>query len=602
MKTIAETIPQLAIRSTRILLLSLLPELCHAQWRTQTIDLQPGWNAVHLQVQPQPDDCDSLLAHQPIESVWKWDRRFSTVQFVTDPSTLLPEDPDWLVWLPPTSEKAFLRRLRSLQAHQSYLFKVADGAGPVHLAIKGQVAVPRLEWYPHGLNLVGFPVNPINPPTFTELFRFTREVDLSLGFANQLFRLDSQGRGIPIVQPNRDRVQPGVAYWMETRRKPAHIANLHLSVPLSGLDFGAVQFTKDLEILNAHLTLAQEVSLRLAPSEAPPPGLDFPELAGPVPLSYLSKDAGGSWEWLEFPAAGLTRHLGVGEKWTLRLGLRRDALPPYEPQGDKGATYQGIIELSDAAQSLLIPIPVSASVPATAPIRLLSAQAPDALAEFSSEGGLWVGSATLNQVNAPAYTGDAMIPTPAPMPLRLLVHVDNTGQARLLQEVLLAWDPTLTDEPHTNGTYALFAAESALPAGASQVRRISSIGFPVMDPVPLTTATNSVGADGLAGTVTIPFDDPTNPFLHRYHPMHDNKDWDFVAYTNAVEVPTIVRAIGLNFVEVTNTTAHPIWGVDAMAGTYSETITGLRAQPINLQGSFALQRISRLSTLQGVSP
>ena len=41
--------------------------------------------------------------------------------------------------------------------------------------------------------------------------------------------------------------------------------------------------------------------------------------------------------------------------------------------------------------------------------------------------------------------------------------------------------------------------------------------------------------------MNIGFSDPTNPFLHRYHPMHDNKDWDFVPYTNAVEVPNITR-------------------------------------------------------------
>ena len=75
---------------------------------------------------------------------------------------------------------------------------------------------------------------------------------------------------------------------------------------------------------------------------------------------------------------------------------------------------------------------------------------------------LWVGQATLNQVNAPAYTGTDLISTPAPMSLRLILHVDNTGQARLLQEVLLAWDPTLNEAPHTNGTYALYASEQAL--------------------------------------------------------------------------------------------------------------------------------------------
>ena len=67
--------------------LSLVPRLCQAQWRTQTIQLNPGWNAIHLEVQPQPDGCDAIFANLPVESIWKWNRRFSTIQFVTDPST-----------------------------------------------------------------------------------------------------------------------------------------------------------------------------------------------------------------------------------------------------------------------------------------------------------------------------------------------------------------------------------------------------------------------------------------------------------------------------------------------------------------------------------
>ena len=220
---------------------------------------------------------------------------------------------------------------------------------------------------------------------------------------------------------------------------------------------------------------------------------------------------------------------------------------------------------------------------------------------FDEKAGLWVGQATLNQVNAPAYTSNTVIPTPAPMSLRLILHVDNTGQPRLLQEVLLAWDPTLTDEPHTNGTYALYANEAALPAGASRIQRIASAGFPVMAPV-LATDGAFGGTNTLNAIVLVNYDDPTNPFLHRYHPRHDNKDWDFVAYTNAVEVPNITREISLTFTSVTNAAAHPIWGVDAEAGSYTETITGLRAQPILLQGSLALQRISRIDQLQGITP
>ena len=59
-----------------------------AQWTTQTITLQPGWNSVALQLQPEPADCATVFAGQPVESVWGWNRRFSTVQFIQNPRHL----------------------------------------------------------------------------------------------------------------------------------------------------------------------------------------------------------------------------------------------------------------------------------------------------------------------------------------------------------------------------------------------------------------------------------------------------------------------------------------------------------------------------------
>ena len=192
--------------------LIFIPGISQAQWRTQTLVLQPGWNAVHIEVAPTTEDCDSIFAGTAVESVWKWNRRFTSIQFIEDPQTLVPEDPDWLVWLPLDSDQAFLRRLRSLQANQSYLIKLTDNSSPVTLSVKGRVVLPRQDWYPHGLNLVGFPINPVNPPTFSEFFAFTEQVDTTRGFENELFELDSDGRGRRIVQPVRVRMKPGTAY------------------------------------------------------------------------------------------------------------------------------------------------------------------------------------------------------------------------------------------------------------------------------------------------------------------------------------------------------------------------------------------------------
>ncbi|HOY60850.1 MAG TPA: hypothetical protein PK640_22230, partial [Verrucomicrobiota bacterium] len=124
------------------------------------------------------------------------------------------------------------------------------------------------------------------------------------------------------------------------------------------------------------------------------------------------------------------------------------------------------------------------------------------------------------------------------------------------------------------------------------------VAFPVMAPVALTGSFSNA----LTGTVTVAFDAPSNPFLHRYHPMHDNKNWDFESYTNAVETRTIARNFTLTFDAVTNTSANPYYGVDQFSGMYQEELTGLRAQPVLVRGAFSLERISRINQLQGIIP
>src|SRR3954470_23231891 len=70
------------------------------QWTNQSFALRPGWNAVYLELQPEPQQCDFLFANVPVESVWAWNRRFSTVQFVTNVNDLAVGLPDWLSYVP----------------------------------------------------------------------------------------------------------------------------------------------------------------------------------------------------------------------------------------------------------------------------------------------------------------------------------------------------------------------------------------------------------------------------------------------------------------------------------------------------------------------
>jgi hypothetical protein len=359
------------------------------------------------------------------------------------------------------------------------------------------------------------------------------------------------------------------------------------------VDFGTLVSQQDLSIRNPHPTATVTVRVQQRASESAPLTGGFPEVAGPVPLSFLAQDASNQWVWADFPTNGLTSSLVPQQEWVVHLGVRRLDFAPYTPQGTNGASYQSILEITDGAESLLIRVPVTAKQ---------AGGLTSTLDVHTQNEGLWVGQATVNQVNAPAYTTN-LLPTPAPASFRLLVHVDGYGQARLLQQVLLAWDSSLTASPHTNGTYALYAKEASLPDNAADVNRISSVAFPLMDPVRLTSSAPNADVFGgvLTGIIFVDYNDPVNPFLHRYHPLHDNKDWNFQPYTNAVETRTIQREVKLEFSPPTNAPPNPFWGVDTVNGAYRETLSGLRAQPLCVQGGFTLQRISRINQLQGIT-
>ncbi|MBK8002283.1 MAG: hypothetical protein IPK15_27235 [Verrucomicrobia bacterium] len=126
----------------------IAPLTIHAQWTQQTITLRAGWNAVFLNVLPEPADCDSLFAGLPVESVWDFNPTVDSPQFVQDPSTLIPGLPNWLTWFPPASPQGGVRNLFLLRDARGYLIKVADGSAPISWTITGRPSLRPLTWRP----------------------------------------------------------------------------------------------------------------------------------------------------------------------------------------------------------------------------------------------------------------------------------------------------------------------------------------------------------------------------------------------------------------------------------------------------------------------
>lgn len=200
----------------------------------------------------------------------------------------------------------------------------------------------------------------------------------------------------------------------------------------------------------------------------------------------------------------------------------------------------------------------------------------------------------------PPQTGSSV---PTPFSMRTLLHVPDTGAAKLLSQVFLG-----KLAPPTNG-YGLCALESLLKQDEkSSAQRLVAAHMPLTLPV---AGTGSV-AGSLEFTVQIPYNDPTNPFLHRYHPDHDNKSPRFENLTplngkddytallsDGVEAPAITRVCTFTF------TASPPpgssvtsgWGSAVIGGTYSEAITGIHKEELTLSGIFELRRASEIGVL-----
>src|SRR5262249_15115102 len=187
-------------------------------------------------------------------------------------------------------------------------------------------------------------------------------------------------------------------------------------------------------------------------------------------------------------------------------------------------------------------------------------------------------------------------PVSSAFPLRLILHSDGTN-VNLLQRVFYGSD--------VKSNLVVATSESRLdPAQLGSARRVTSVQFPFTTTNRTWSSAGQLAPGGTLTTVVdLPYDDQaSNPFLHTYHPDHDNLDATFQH-----ELPVgsesygITRQITLTVNWAGNDYASLTQFGQAFQGTYNETITmtGLSAatRTFNVAGSFALSRISPIAVL-----
>jgi hypothetical protein len=300
--------------------------------------------------------------------------------------------------------------------------------------------------------------------------------------------------------------------------------------------------------------------------------------------------------------------VAAGQREELRLAIRRSAIT--------AATYNTTLEITDGAGTRHR-IPVSAEKLVIAGAASAQSGSPQtaAINQAIAHAGLWLGSVTVNAVSeAHSANPTNTTPTKSPFDLRLLVHVDGNGQARLLKQVTQMWkNGTYTNDPSglrtqaTPGRYVLLTDDRLIPNfqgagvrdGVSVGRRISTIGFDF----PTRPTNNYVNLTGffatgqrLNGVLAQGHDDATNPFKHKYHPDHDNLNVRFDG--PATEAFATTRRIELEFTATPQDgTSAPDFGHDVMGGIYREVISGLHKTNLYVRGTFRLNRQSLIPEL-----
>jgi hypothetical protein len=381
---------------------------------------------------------------------------------------------------------------------------------------------------------------------------------------------------VQIFSPSTEPLDATQGYWFSAELVGNFNAPLEVSLSTgSALDFGRNGNIITARLYNRSSSIATIAIAPVASAAAP---ASQETIAASVPITQRTFDAAtATWTEALLDAGGITQVIAPGSTVELSFGISR-----AEMTAAAGSLYASFLRFTDSASLTDLLLPVRART--------------------SSFAGLWVGDALVSAVESKPES-DEVTATSSSYPLRYIVHVDDSGTARILSQVFLG---QLDVAGNARG---LCTKESGLLSSAkSGAARIVAAHLP-LDRV--LTATGAVGNDTtLTQTIDIPFNDPTNPFVHKYHPDHDNKSASGSALTAGQESYNVSREVTFTF------TASPPegsiitgWGSSVIGGNYAETIQGLSKDTrgvgtgdgIQLSGTFELRRVSEIGELT-VSP
>lgn len=471
---------------------------------------------------------------------------------------------------------------------------VAPPTQPTYtLNIKQKVLPPSASWVRNGANLLGFPTfkNGANFPLLTNYFAsFPAAISANTKIFKYVGGEISAANPLQIFSPGSERLDRSQAYWFDAEV----VGNFYAPVEVSLSHSEGIAFARTGSVITARVRnrTAATITVRCTheaslakPSTAGGDianGTQEDTVVAAVPLRRRTFNTTTlAWDEADI-AVNAFFDVVIAPQTTVEvsLGIDRNAASMTGAAAD--AFFASRLKLTDQGGNLM-----EMHLPITARKQTLA--------------GLWLGEALVSTVqNRTAIPSGNTVPRA--MQVRLIVHVDDAGVARLLSQAFVG----KLNAPPLNA-YGLCTKEAGLLAAEKKsASRIFAAHLPLDLVLGDTGAGNSgnISPGGAAMTrrVIIPFNDRTNPFVHAYHPDHDNKG---PGISNAAvnlaagdESYDLQRDISLTFSTSAPVGTSPTgWGSTRIGGTYAETFTGLHRQTIAVGGTFELRRVSEIGSI-----
>ncbi len=542
-----------------------------AQWQDATFSLKGGFNAIYLHGDASgvsPDDLFDSGEALNIEEVWRWNPNANQAQFTTTPLLPLAGTPEWSVWIRGGSSNTLTR----LTGQAAYLVKCAGTSANTHsVSLLVKPVVPGATWVRNGANLLGFPTNATGGfPTFSNYFA---TFPAAIATNSKIFTYEggplSLGNPRQIFSVNAESVDRNKAYWFESEVVGNFYAPIQITLSQSGgLDFGRTGSIITARVLN-RTSAVMTLNITPASSGGAPDGEEG--IAGPVAVTRRTFDPGSATFIETLISTTYSEVVPPNDSIELSFGIDRSQMP-----GADEAFFASMLRITDSTNRFDITLPMTA--------------------RKASLAGLWVGDALVNRVESKP-DGDVVADTARSFPLRYILHVSNNGSAKLLSHVFMG---RLAAPPNEFGL--CLSEADLLPEDKASALKITAAHMPLDRS--LSCSGTFQASQALTCDVAIDYDDPTNPFVHQYHPDHNNKTPGGVKLAAGQESYDIERNIQFQ-IDAAAPPGVTGWGSSVITGSYQESIQGLHKDSVGvdtgdglqLQGSFEFQRISEIGEI-----